>query len=102
MKLNFDEERWQRLQEELNVGQLCGENAGKLYAFAKGAMQRGVAGLVGEGDITPAEAAHCLDLLRKLRNNTEAAAHSFTTAQATIDDLIRQLEPAAPRSRRRA
>jgi hypothetical protein len=41
-------------------------------------------------------------MLRKLRGSTEAAAQSFAAAVATIDDLVRQLEPAAPRSRRRA
>ena len=103
MKLSFDEERWQQLQEILNVAELCGENAGKLYAYAKGALQRAVAGMVGEGDVAPQEGAHSLDLLKKLRHSTQDAVESCTAAVADIDALIKQLEPTTTgRVRRRA
>jgi hypothetical protein len=102
MKLTFDEEKWHQLQEDLNVAQLCGENAGKVYAFAKGALQRAVAAIVGEKDVSAADAAHALEMLKKLRNGSADAAQGYQAATATIDEMIRHLEPASVRVRRRA
>lgn len=102
MKLAFDDDKWQRLQEDLNVGRLCGQNAGELYAFAKGALQRAVAAIVGEREVTPSEAVHALELLRTLRNGTHDAAQAYLAATNLVDECIKQLEPAASgRGRRR-
>ena len=103
MKLSFNEDRWQQLQENLNVAQLCGENAGKLYAYAKGALQRASAAVAGEGDVSPPEGAQSLEVLKKLRHSAQDAAEGFAAAVADIDALIKQLEPATTgRARRRA
>jgi hypothetical protein len=102
MKITFDDQKWQRLQDDLSVAQLCGENAGKVYGYAKGALQQAVAAMIGDKDVTPEEAAHTLGLLRKLRNGAQDAAEGFAAAAGIIDDLMRELETPVVRSRRRA
>jgi hypothetical protein len=102
MQPTFDDHQWERLQEELNVAQLCGENAGKVYAYAKGAMQRAVAAIAGEKEVTAEEAEHCRQLLGALRHGAEDAAGRYATAVAAIDRLLKALEPPASRARRRA
>ncbi len=103
MKMAFDDQRWQWLQDDLNVAQLCGENAGKVYGYAKAAVQQAVAAISGDRDVTPDEAQHCLQSLRALRNGAQDAAQGYAAAVALIDDLIGRMEPPADaKPRRRA
>ncbi len=101
MKIGFDEAAWQRLQDGLSVGQVCGDTAGRLLAFAKAAMQQASASLAGEGDATPEDAAHTLEMLRAVRNATADAAQRYAVAVAQLDDLMRPLDAGPPRPRRR-
>ena len=101
MKVTFDDQQWQRLEDDLSVARLCGDNAGKVYVYAKSALQQAVAGLLGEKDVPPEEAEHVLALLRTLRNGTQDAARGFASAVAIIDQMIRRLEPPGASRRRR-
>ncbi|MFO0846402.1 MAG: hypothetical protein U0797_29215 [Gemmataceae bacterium] len=101
MKVTFDDQAWQRLQDDLSVGQLCAETAGRLYAYAKAAMQQASAALVGQAEASPEDAAHTLAMLRALRNNAQDAARRFAASVTAISLLERQLKPPSVRPRRR-
>jgi hypothetical protein len=100
MKVSFDEQAWQRLQDDLSVGLLCGDTAGKLYAHAKGAMQQAAAALIGKGEATPEEAAHTHALLQALLRSVQDAARRFAAAVTEVNELTRQMKPPSVRSRR--
>ena len=101
MKVNFDDEAWLRLQDDLHAGQICGETAGKLYAYAKGAMQQSAAALIGQGDATSDQAVHTLEMLRAMRNAADDAAQRFASAVARIDAIAQQLGAQPPKTRRK-
>lgn len=101
MKIRFDEETWSQIEEYLRVAQLCGENAGQLHGYAKGVVQRTVASVGTEKEVTAPEADHALNILAKLRNSTHDAAQAFASAVARIDDVMREFDPAAGKIRSR-
>jgi hypothetical protein len=102
MKVRFDDEAWQRLQDDLGAGQVWAETAGKLYALAKGAVQQASAALVGERNASPEESAHALEMVKTLRAAARDAARRFSAAAAYMDELTRQLKPEPGGKRRRA
>lgn len=95
--LNFDEKRWSELEEYLKVARLCGENADGLYGPAKGVLQRVVATIGSDKDVSPAEAEHALNILGTLRDSSLNAARCYGLAVTRIDELIQQLEPPVPK-----
>jgi hypothetical protein len=102
MKVPFDDLLWQRLQDDLEVARVCGDSAGKVYPFAKSALQQAAAAITGERDATPEERDHALEMVRRLRNHAADAANAFAAAVAILDDLTAQLGATPHRPRRRA
>ena len=102
MKVNFDDQAWLRLQDNLQAGQVCGETAGRLFTYAKSAMQQSAAAMIGHGDATSEQAVHTLEMLRALRNATEDAAQRFAEAVASIDSMAQQFGVQSVKSRRKA
>lgn len=100
MKIHFDDAVWQRLQDDLGVGLLCGEAAGKVYGHAKAAVQQAAA-LVGEGEASSEDVLHVLGLLRALRNNAGDAAQRFAAAAAALDAMAEQFAPPSAKAPRR-
>ena len=101
LKIGFDEETWAQLEEYLKVAQLCGESAGRLQGFAKGVVQRTVATLGSEKDVSAPEAEHALTILATLHHSASDAAQGFASAASRVDALMKQLEPALGRPRTR-
>lgn len=101
MKVNFDDQAWLRLQDNLQAGQVCGETAGRLFTYAKSAMQQSAAAMIGHGDATSEQAVHTLEMLRAMRNATEDAAQRFAEAVASIDSMAQQFGVQSAKSRRK-